>query len=60
MKDLIRSKTNNSSNYDEKYMKFKFNSDDDSPLKKTLEHRNMIVVARSVFHENNKYYPKAF
>ena len=27
--DLIRSKTNNSNNYDEKYMKIKFNSDDD-------------------------------
>ena len=27
--DLIRSKTDNSNNYDEKYMKIKFNSDDD-------------------------------
>ena len=29
----IRAVTNNSDNYDEKYMKIKFNSDDDLPLK---------------------------
>ena len=31
-------------NYDEKYMKIKFNADDDLPLKKTLEVRNMMKV----------------
>ena len=36
MKDLIRSKTNNSEDYDEKYKKVKFISDDDLPLKETL------------------------
>ena len=56
IRDLIRSITNNSSNYDKKYMKIKFNSDDDLPLKKTLKLYNMVVV-RSVFHEDNKYYP---
>ena len=35
IKDLIRSKTNNSDDYDEKYMKIKFDSDDDLTLKKT-------------------------
>ena len=54
--DLIRSKTNDSGNYYEKYMKIKFNSDDYLPLKKTLEIRNMIVVVRSVFHKDNKFY----
>ena len=29
IKDLIKSITNNSDNYDEKYMKIKFNSDDE-------------------------------
>ena len=29
IRDLIRSISNNSDNYDEKYMKIKFNSDDD-------------------------------
>ena len=36
IKDVIRSKTNNSNKYDEKYMKIKIISDYDSPLKKTL------------------------
>ena len=34
---LIRSKTNNSDNYDEKNMRIKFHSDYDLPLKKTLQ-----------------------
>ena len=33
---LIRSINNNSDNYDEKYVKIKFDSDDNLPLKKTL------------------------
>ena len=37
IKDLIRSLTKNSDNYDEKYMKIKFNSDDELPLNKTIE-----------------------
>ena len=32
--DLINSITTNSDDYDEKYMKIKFNSDDDLPLKR--------------------------
>ena len=34
MRDLIRSVTKNSDYYDEKYMKIKFNSDDDLHLRK--------------------------
>ena len=41
-------------------MKIKFNSDDDLPLKKTLEIRNMIIVARAAFHEDNKNYSHVF
>ena len=37
-------------------MKIKFNSQDDLPINKTLELRNVILIARSVFHENKKYY----
>ena len=33
IKDAVRSITNNSDNYEEKYMKIKFNLDDDLPLK---------------------------
>ena len=41
-------------------MKIKFNSDDDLPLKKTLELDNMIIVVTSVFHDNIKYYLQFF
>ena len=57
---LIRSITKNSDDYDEKYMKIKFNSNDKLPLNKTLEISSMKIVVRTVFHENNKYYPQDF
>ena len=60
IRHIIRSTTNNLDKFNEKYMKIKLNSDDDLPLNKTLEFRNMIIVVRAVFHEENKYYPKAF
>ena len=34
IRDLIRAITKNSDGYDEKYMKIKFNLDDELPLKK--------------------------
>ena len=49
MKDQIRTKTYNSDDYDEKYIKTKFNLDDDLPLNKTLE-----------LHESKKHYPQVF
>ena len=57
IRDFIRPVTKNSGNCDQKYMKIKFDLDDDLPLKKMLELHNMIVVVRSVFREGNKYYP---
>ena len=45
IRDLIRSK---------------INSDDELSLNKTIEIPTMTIVVRAVFHENNKYYPKAF
>ena len=56
MKDLIRSITKNSVDYDEKYMKIKFSSDDKLPLNTVIEIFSMIVVVRAIFHQNNKYY----
>ena len=53
-KNQIRTIISNTNNYDEKYMKIKSNSDDDLSLNKTLELHNMIIVVRSVFHENTK------
>ena len=57
---IIRSMTKNSDDYDEKYMKVKFNSDDELPLNKIIENPSMIIVVRDVFYENNKYYPQVF
>ena len=59
IKDLIRSMTKNSDDYDEKYMKIKFNSDDELPLNRRIVILSMIVV-RVVFHENNKKYANIF
>ena len=59
IRDLVRS-TKDSDDYDEKYMKIKFNSDDELPLNKTIGIHSITIVLRIVFHENNKYYPKVF
>ena len=58
--ELIRSLTKNSDDYDENYMKIKFNSDDKLPLNKTIEISRMIIAVRAIFLENNKYYPLVF
>ena len=47
-------------NYDEKYIKIKFNLDDQLPLNKMIEITSMIIVVRAVFHENNRYCPQFF
>ena len=60
IRDLIRSITKNSNDYDEKYMKMKFDSDDELPLNKTIDIPSMIIVVRAVINENNKYYPQVF
>ena len=60
MRDLIGSVTKSSDDFDEKYMKIKFNSDDKLPLNEMIGIRSMITVVRAVFHENNKYYPQVF
>ena len=56
IRDLIRSITKNLNDYDEKYMKIKFDSDDNLPLNKTIEISIVTIVIRAVFHDNNKYY----
>ena len=52
--------TKNSYDYDEKFMKIKFNLDDDLPLNKPLEIYNAAVPVRAPFHEGNKYYPQLY
>ena len=53
-RDIIRSRTKNSDDYDEKYMKIKFSLDDELPLNKTIEISSMIILVRAIFLENNK------
>ena len=60
IRDLNRSVTKNCDDYDGKYMKIKFNSDDELTLSKKIEIPTMIIVPRAVFHGNNKYYPQVF
>ena len=60
IKDLFRSTSNSSDNYDGKFMKIRFSSDDDLPLKKTLKLHNIIIVVKPVFHDGNKYSPQNF
>ena len=57
---MIRSKTKNSHDYNEKYLKIKFNSDDELPLNKMIEIPTIVIVVRAVFHENNRYSPQVF
>ena len=51
IRDWIRSVTKNLDDNDEKYMKIKFNSDDELPLNITIEIPTITIVVRAIFHE---------
>ena len=55
-------KINNDSvaEYDKDYMKIKFDSDDNLPLNKVLRFHAVIIIIRSVFERDGKYYPQIF
>ena len=42
------------------HMKIKFSSHDNLPLNKVPNLHNLTIVVRSVFQENNKFYPQVF
>ena len=46
--------------YEKDFMKIKFESDDNLPLGKILNIPVCIITFRSVFQENNNYYPQVF
>ena len=54
IRDLVRSITKQSDDYDDKYTKIEFNADGKLPLNRTIELPSQIKVVRVVFHENNK------
>ena len=58
VRDIIRSLTNNSHNYDENDRKFKLISDDDLLLKKAPDFDGIIIVVTFVFKSNKKYCPQ--
>ena len=60
IRDLIKSVAKHSDEYGEKYIKIKFNSDDELPLNKTVEIPSIIIVVRAVLHKINKYYRQVF
>ena len=60
IRDLTRSISKNSDNYDEEYRKIKFDSDDNLPLNKVIKNPIMTIVARVIFHKINKYYPSFY
>ena len=43
MRDLIRPITKKLDDYDEKYMKIKFNWDDNLPLDKIIDHKSLLI-----------------
>ena len=49
-----------SAEYDEGFMKIKFNSDDNLPLNKILKLHNVTIVIRSVFEGHGKLYPQVY
>ena len=48
-KDLIRPITKNSDDYDEEYIQFRFNSDDNLPLNKMVEISTITIVVEIFF-----------
>ena len=60
IRDLIRSITKNLDDYDKIYITFKFDSDDELSLNKTVGIPIITIVVRAVFLENNKYYSQIF
>ena len=46
--------------YKKDFMKIRFESDDNLSLGKMLSILRMIMVTRSVFQEDNKYYPQVY
>ena len=60
IKSLMRLITKNFDDYDEKYVKIKFNSNDKLLLNKAIEIPSLIIFAIAIFLENIQYYPTGF
>ena len=58
IKNLIEKINDKPNEYGKDFMENKLNSDDNFPLNKILKLHNLTIIVRSVFEENNKYYPQ--
>ena len=56
IRDKIKEVSSGECDYEKDYMKIKFNSDDNLPLK----FHNITITIRSVFEEDGKLYPQVF
>ena len=46
--------------YDKYFMKFKFDTDDYLPLNKQVKFLTMKIIVRSVFEDEDKFYPQVY
>ena len=60
IKDKIKEVGGGECDYEEDYMKIKFDSDHNLPLNKSLKFHLMTITIRSVFEEDGKLYPQVF
>ena len=60
IKDKIKEVGSGECDYEEDYMKIKFDSDHNLPLNKSLKFHLMTITIRSVFEEDGKLYPQVF
>ena len=60
IRDKIKEVSCGECDYEEDYMKIKFNSDNDLPLNKPLKFYNMTITMRSVFEDDGKIYLQVF
>ena len=58
--NLIEKINDKPGEYGKKIMKIKFELDDSLPLNKILKLYNLTIIVRSVFEEDEKYYPQIF
>ena len=56
----MKGKKKTKNNYDEKYFRIKFSSDDELALNKTIEIPTIAIAFRAALHENKKNYPQVF
>ena len=58
IKDKIKENNSGKCDYEKDYMKIKLNSDDNLPLNKPSKFRNMTIIIRCVFSEDDKLFHK--